>query len=265
MSELTITHNSGFFSCCSVKLSEIINFFNTQKREPNSIDSKFQFASYKINPYNPNEDLGNLLFEDPNIFSQILYKQEVDYHHNHQFTNYKKLNYRDIVPFIQKYFSPTKLVQNYIQKLETKYCIDYNNTVAVFYRGNDKCTETGIASYEVFADKCKQIQHINPQVTFLIQTDETEFKEYFIQRFSNSFFLQELPTLNKDPSKAIQFVIAHEQRPEFALRFLSSTIIVSKCKHLVTHTGNCGIWACLFRGHPENLYQYIQHPDPMWL
>lgn len=265
MGELVNTHNAGFFSCCSVKLHEIIGFFNGHRKEPCSINSKSIFLYYKTDPDDENEDIGRLLFTEPNNEISIIYTHDIDYEHNHQFKHYNTLKFKDINLFVQKYFTITELVHKYISKLENKYNINYDNTVGVFYRGNDKCLETGIASYDEFIDKCKEIQNSNKKIRFLIQTDETEFKETFLKTFSNSFYMEELPTIKKDPSKAIQFVIEPEKRPEFALSFLSSTIIVSKCKYLVTHTGNCGIWACLFRGNANNVYQYIEHPEPLWV
>ena len=44
---IKITHNSGFFSCCSVKLTKIIEFINSNKRLPDNVDSSEQFKLYK--------------------------------------------------------------------------------------------------------------------------------------------------------------------------------------------------------------------------
>lgn len=264
MSELTITHNSGFFSCCSVKLYDIINFFNNQKRLPHSIDSKFQFASYKINPYDPNEDLNKLLFKDvqPN---KIEFSELIDYHHNHQFTIYRDLDIKKITPFIKKYFSLSDEVIQYTNKLETKYNIDYDNTVSVFYRGNDKATETGIASYGEFLNKCQQIYETNNHIRFFIQTDELEFRNEFQQNFKNSFFFEEMPCINSNKQIALQHIISPDQRHKFAQRVLSTTNIVSQCSHIVTHSGNCGIWAVLLRGNVNNINQYLMHPNQGWV
>ena len=46
---LKINHNSGFFSCCSVKLREIVDFINSNKRIPDIVDSSEQFKWYKNN------------------------------------------------------------------------------------------------------------------------------------------------------------------------------------------------------------------------
>ena len=44
---LKIIHNSGFFSCCSIRLLKIVEFLNSQNKLPDSVDSAEQFAWYK--------------------------------------------------------------------------------------------------------------------------------------------------------------------------------------------------------------------------
>ena len=57
---LTITHNAGFFSCCTIRLIEIVNFFNNNKNLPTIVDSSRQFDFYKSKP----EDLSKFYFTE---------------------------------------------------------------------------------------------------------------------------------------------------------------------------------------------------------
>jgi hypothetical protein len=52
---LRISHkdDAGFFSCCSIKLEAIINYFNENKKLPSEIDGKHLFKLYK--PRNCND------------------------------------------------------------------------------------------------------------------------------------------------------------------------------------------------------------------
>jgi hypothetical protein len=260
MAELNIIHNAGFFSCCSVRLHHIINFFNTHRRLPVSIDSSCLFAAYKINANNHEEDISKLLFEDQ-PFQNIEFVRNVDYIESYQYKPYKKLDLNNINPFIEKYFNPTKEVLDYIEFLEQKYNIDYANIASVFYRGNDKVTETVIGSYSEYFNKCQEIYNKNNNIKFLIQTDELEFRDEFKNNFSNSFFLEEMPCIKSRKYSVVHKLINRKERPEFGKKILSATKIVSKCKHLVTHSGNCGIWAVLFRGNTENVHQLLLHPN----
>jgi hypothetical protein len=251
---LIVTHNAGLFSCCSVKLSEIINFFNTYKQLPSNIINDFLFDAYKPHSaYNINNDL----YENASKIV-IEYKNNIDFHHDHQFIPYNTLDFNQLIPFIEKYFTASKKVKDYTNKLELRYSIDYLNTAAVYYRGNDKCQETGIASYDVFFDKCKKIYEENNDIRFLVQTDELEFKDEFCKRFSNSFFINEIPMISKNKNMVIHKLVLPDHRPEFAIRILSMTQVIAKCKHLITHTGNCGLWAVLYRGNSNNVHQFLK-------
>ncbi len=44
---LKVSHNAGFFSCCSVRLREIINFYNNTHILP-IVDSYELFELYKL-------------------------------------------------------------------------------------------------------------------------------------------------------------------------------------------------------------------------
>jgi hypothetical protein len=98
----------------------------------------------------------------------------------------------------------------------------------------------------------------NPNLIFLIQTDETEFLESFQKRFPNSFFFSEIPTIKKS-NTSIHDVIQVDKRVDAASYFLAVTKILSKNSHLITHSGNCGLWSILFRGSSKNTYQYLNH------
>ena len=63
MSTLTITHNAGFFSCCSFKLYNLISFIHDNKKLPEKVDSSAQFIWYKYNTCK-NDDITFDYFED---------------------------------------------------------------------------------------------------------------------------------------------------------------------------------------------------------
>lgn len=254
MNKLTITHDHGFFSCCSVRLHEIINWFNTHCKLPDIVDSTQQFKWYKSIPADGRNDISCRFFKsNRNI---IPYNGSINYCENDQYSRYETLDFYGLTPFIKKYFDPSREVCENILNLENKYNINYDSTVAVFYRGNDKVIETVIAGYDIFFNKCQEILKQNPNVTFFVQTDEKEFLDKFMEIFPNSFHLEELPKINKDINMVMHKVVNIEDRPRFGINFLSATLMVSKCRYIVTHTGNCGIWSVLFRGNATNVYQY---------
>jgi hypothetical protein len=259
-SVLAIEHNAGFFSCCHIRLSEIIKYVSENRCLPDSVDSSNQFSNYKTSP---DQDLSRLYFED-NETDIIIPKGEIlsSLTADLQRVDYRSLDFANLQPFIRRYFSISGLIRGIIEMMESRYFIDYQETCAVFYRGNDKSTETVIASHEEFIIKARQIRSENHKIKFLVQTDETEFMEAFLKEFWYcSFFLEELPHMKKC-NNVMHNVVPANQRTHFGANFLAATQIVSKCHHLITHSGNCGLFAVLYRAHGENVHQYL---DGAWL
>jgi hypothetical protein len=86
-----IVHNCGFFSCCSVRLGGIVDYFNTYKSLPKSVDSSRQFLWYKTDQ---REDVTFRFFEHyDNVNIDIEYVKKVDYHDEHQNGFYKRFRF----------------------------------------------------------------------------------------------------------------------------------------------------------------------------
>jgi len=257
---LETSHNrtAGFFSNCSVRLEKIINFFNENNDLPQKVNSSKQFRNYKEDVSDLKEDLASWFFEQQNVQKNIT---KVQFYSFFQFAKYKDIDFKRITPFVEKYFSPSVAIKNIIRILEEKYLIDYENTCSVHYRGNDKCIETGISGYEEFFNKAKQILQQYPNIKFLIQTDELEFAAEFKQRFTNSFFFEELSMINHNTESSVHHSLPRDKRKEHASYFLAAIIIMSKTKHLITYSGNSGFWTVLYRGSAENVYQYLKNKN----
>ncbi len=251
MKILNITHNAGFFSCFSKRLEGIVWFFNTYKTVPDRIDSSEQFALFKANS---SDDLTSFYFS--NNDQNIKYVRGVHFHNDEQFLDYADLDFEGLKPFVEKYFSPNAHVREIVSKYEEKYAINPSATCAVFYRGNDKSTETIIAPYEAFIAQARKIQEQDPSVVFLVQTDETEFLEAFQIAFPGAVYFEEIPHMRKNIS-AMHDELPLEKRAEFGADFFAATLVLSKCKYLITHSGNGGLWSVLYRGHSENVYQWL--------
>ena len=90
MSILKSTHNAGFFSCCSIKLQDMVSFINLNKKIPDIIDSSQQFEWYKNkNDKDKDKDITYDYFEKyDNTESEITYP--INYDNGHQFLDYSK-------------------------------------------------------------------------------------------------------------------------------------------------------------------------------
>jgi hypothetical protein len=260
---LKVSHHylSGFFSCCSILLHNLVNYFNINKSLPLDVNSSDMFHFYK-NPDNINEDVTYDYFKkfnDKNNNFTFEYNSYVNYHHIHQYENYKNLDYRNLNNFIVKYFSPSQYIIDIINKIEEKYIKNiyyYDNICVLFYRGNDKVTETKLCEYSEFIIKAKEILSKNSNVVFLIQSDETEFIETMLKEFNNSFYFKdEIRHMTKRNSTTD--IVFNNLNKEYSKYYLAITIIMAKCKYIICTSGNCSIWIMLFRMHANNVIQYL--------
>lgn len=254
MDILKVTHNSGFFSCCCIRFLSIIDYYNKNKKLPDLVDSSKQFERYKTDK---NVDYTPLFYKT--LDTQISYDYDivaVREKRELQFSNYNLINFDRIMPVFRKYFALSDEIQNLVDSLKNNYNIDYDNTCAVLYRGNDKNRETKMGSYYTYIEKAKEIQNKNPGIKFLVQTDETEFLNDFLKNIPNSIFFKEMPTIKKS-ADSVHKILPVNERKNAAMNYLSAIVNVSKCKHLITHTGNCSLFAVLFRGNKNNVHQFF--------
>lgn len=246
------SHNHGFFSCCSVILHNIVDYINTNKKLPLS-DSSNSFSWYK----KEKRDITYDYFENPNINNDEI--NPIDYKESYQFTNYSNLDW-NVTSIVNKYFTPSIQIKEIINSMEAKYIIDCNNICVLFYRGNDKITETKLCEYNDYLIYANDILKINPNVIFLIQSDETEFIEFMTIRFPNSFYFKDEARHMKKCNSTVDHVM-YQTNDVFSKHYLTITIIMSKCKYIVCGSGNCSIWIMLYRGNNNNVCQYL---DGTW-
>ena len=141
------------------------------------------------------------------------------------------------------------------EEMENKYNLDYQNICVLFYRGNDKNTETLICDYDQYIDIAKNILNCNPSIQFLIQSDETEFIEKMISEFpSRSFYFSD-ETRHIHKCNNTVDIVMRDKNHIFSKYFLAITLIMSKCKYMICGSGNCSLWATFYRENNKNIVQ----------
>jgi hypothetical protein len=266
MSVICWEHNWGFFSCCSVKLEHIAEYINNNNLKfPDSVDSSLLFNWYK-EENKKEEDITYNYFEHYNNITDVIniknpiidkiYNYKI---HDYQYFIYSLLDFDNINPIVKKYFSPSENILKIIEDMENKYKIDYNNICVLFYRGNDKNRETLICDYNEYLVYANKILDINPNILFLIQSDETEFINFFSERFPNNsfYFNDEIRHMPKCDNTVD--IIMKDKNPVFSKYYLAITIIMSKCKYIICGSGNCSFWIILYRGNSNNVYQNLKN------
>lgn len=259
---IQIMHNYGFFSCCSVILDSIIDYFNNKQLVPNGINTKNVFGWYK-------KWRGNSLIDDDITFDffqkydsiniSIYYSKPVYFNEFTQYVDYKSIDYRQLTPFIRKYFSPNQEILEIVDDMETKYCLyDYSNICVLYYRGNDKATEIKLGSYDGYIERARELLEKNPKLLFLVQSDETEFIDLMKTTFPKKtiIFNDEIRHMNKTINTVDKIDVKNNYK--FAKYYFAITIIMSKCKHIICNTGNCSLWIFLYRCNADNIHQQIE-------
>jgi hypothetical protein len=257
MSVICTADGTGFFSCCSRRLDNIVEYINNNNLKfPDLVDSSFQFNWYKEDK---EEDITFNYFEHYDNINGINLKGLANISRWAQFSDYQLLDFDSIKPVITKYFSPSKNILNIIQDIEKKYNIDYNNICVLFYRGNDKNRETIICDYSEYLVYANKILEINPDILFLIQSDETEFINFISERFPNNsfYFNDEIRHIHRCDNTVD--IILKENNSVFSKYYLAITIIMSKCKYIICGSGNCSIWIILYRGNNNNVIQNLNN------
>jgi hypothetical protein len=254
---LAVNHTYGFFSFCSRLLEEIIIYFNKYKRLPEGIDTTSNLTWYKP-AYMAHEDIFHHYFTSK-LKVDIVYTHPVIFNNNDQYVDFKTLNFRDLLPFIDKYFSRSEQVLGYIYEIEYIYKLyDYENLCCIFYRGNDKNIEMDLGSYDEFIAQGKAVLQQNPNVHFLIQSDETQFLECMAREFPNHTILHSyIRHIPKCGSQVDKLDLGGNNTFQFSKYYVAITQIMSKCKTVICNSGNCALWIVFFRGHANGIQQYL--------
>ncbi len=256
---LTITHHGGFFSSCSVRLCRIIHYFLDKKELPNIVDtSKLYYL------YNTNESVDNTFdfFEHyDNINEQITYEKHIDIDlNNYQFTNIKEVDYKPILLFVKKYFTPSKRIIDKQNELISKYKINVNNCIGLYYRGTDKRVETQIDSFESYYNILCELLTRDNNLQILIQTDSGPFLDFMKSKnLNNVIIIDEIST-------SYQYIGIHNENSReknyTEIQTLFATfLIMSKCKYIICSSCNPIVWMMYYRGNSDNIYQNL---DTIW-
>jgi len=259
--KLVVTHNCGFFSCCTIRLKQIINFYNEHKKLP-IVDSSAQWGKYK----DKDGDVTQYFFKTHSKQNPRKSKPKkislVSCQTEDQFSNYDFINHDKIEFMILKYFSLSHPVKKIKRHLLKKYDINVKKTLAVMYRGNDKCTETQIPTHEEIIDKLVLMKRHYPKHKIVIQSDESELYNKILIKFPDIIIFKEMKTISHNIHTTVPDNVKKGEKTLQAQQFLAILSIISECDKIILNSGNVAMWVCLYRGHTKGILQYLQ-PIPI--
>jgi hypothetical protein len=251
METLSVCHDAGFFSCCTVKLCRITEFFNKNKRPPETVDSSCLWGKYKDHG---DHDLTSYFFMNPSEINQEV--KDVIYG-DRQFWEYKNSEFEKVAPYIIKYFSPSKKVLEYKDFLVSKYNIDPNKTISVFYRAHDKITETSVPSYGQMLDKINQVKSENKDHRIIVQSADSDFCNLILSKYPDSIVFEEIMKFDRSIMQELGNLVPTGKKKDQALIFLAIILLISKSNKIIINSGNIGLWIVLFRQSVAGVDQYL--------
>lgn len=230
----------GVTSCLSVRLDNVIAYRKKFAEFPEYIDSTKQFllyadedvqdvSMYLLAAYEPNNDL-----------------PEYNFNHDLQYEWYDTIGLPEITKIASNVCPLSSVV---LDKAEIMKEIMEDRT-AILYRGNDKGLEIRRTPYQAMEGLAKE----SGARKFIVQTDEEEFYWYIKDRFPNTICFDEIPRINKNPDSYV--MPAKGAKVKFVINFVAALKAISSATNLITNTGNTGLWAAIFRGKAENIYQW---------
>ena len=256
--QLEVLHNAGFFALCSATLWALTSLYPAEKYV------KVNWPGQDV--WRDKEQAGMNLFDmyfhpnaalDPHSLSSC---PAGDPH-----GIYKRLRFDKLNPYVQNYFALSDIVRTKKEELISKYKIDFDNTIALCYRGTSKWLEIAPVPPPYYIEEARRLLARNHKLRVLVQTDQLQVREIYLLRLGDrAFTIDEMPVT---PWMDSLHTISESQRGisnfEFGVRLLAVVSILSKCKFVITHTGSVGLWTCLFRGNARNTCQLrpIQPPD----
>lgn len=271
---LRSSHNCGFFSNCSVLLHHITQYYEANQRLPHKIDSSRGWELYRLSP-DPLHDTRLDFFKEATPSSLDLIPSFALYGWNFHHSVYSSLTYSSWIPFIKKYFSPTEEILDRVISLENTDKLDYENTCGLYYRGTSGSIERPSPTADAYVNEAKKIHSLNPDIKFIIQSDEEDFVVKMKESFPDNFIYFDenigrttrAPTSTKVTHDGSNAYYEGGDKPlyiaeagtqalhDFTKTLLAIVLVLSKCRYLICNSSNVSAWTVLYRGHSTNVIQ----------
>ncbi len=241
----------GFFGHCTITLWALTSI------HPSDRFVRVNWATQDIwrDSDQARENLFDLYFDqnakaDPH---QLSYLPPLDYH-----GVYSSLPFDRLSPYVQNYFLPSNAVRQRQEELVRKYNIDYEKTVALWYRGSDKFLELSTISPRYHILETQRLLVNDSDLRVLVQTDQEQVRDFCIEYLrERAFYFNELPFTS---SLVGVHHIPAESRGisnfQFGITLLAVANIIARCRYVVASTGQLGLWAFLYRGTAKNTVQF---------
>jgi hypothetical protein len=253
--------NCGFYSNQTQTFLSLLILQRDYNIIPDEID--YQFGFRRITPLESSRDIYVDFYRTDLTKSVDIGKQVVIPDENQkQFDLYDWDLYNQI---INRFFNTSDIVESRKKSLLRNYFesknIKLEKTISVLYRGTDKYTEVRLASPEDYLKVVNHLLEVTNATNVLIQTDDGKVSDFFKSELGDKVICFSEPKVSYNKESVLDNLEAKDNFngiKDHQLWFDAALRIVSECGYLVNHTGNCALWANLYRGNTKNVFQFDQ-------
>ena len=250
-STIVLTHDSGFFSNCSVLLKALA----ASPVHPVTIDAAKSFRHFT----NKGEDFNWYRFFRPappaidaEYGSWRLSRVASRLPHH---SVYRLLDYPTSNALVLNYFSPSEEIRQRAEEiLSTMLPVPLEKILVLCIRGTDKQTEVRQTSLHRYVRKAKTALSRRKDLAVWVQSDQEQIRDYLLEKLGSRAFSVDVLPVTGDSTVIHRTTLVHDKN-EFALNLLATTWLMSQASKVITYTGNVGYWIALFRGHSRGLIQ----------
>lgn len=239
-SALRITGGTGLTSCLSVRLDQVCKYRHANGHWPGAVDGSGQFDLYRSDRIT---DMDATLLAP--YFPPPFGHMDPVFDHGHQYAWYDELPIGALEEVASYVCHPSASVKDRTMSI----AIAMGGRTAVLYRGNDKAKEVAPVPYDMMIDAARQ----SGSDAFWVQTDEQEFLDAFRAAFPNTLAIDTLPRIQRNGDAYV--LPTPRKRPAFAIEFLAALFAIAHAPQVITTTGNTGLWAMIYRGYTDGVWQ----------
>lgn len=256
----------GFFSTFTLMLTSLMGVYFEHGKTPDVIGGNILNNLKSVEERNNGYDMYHHFFHIDKDYEIEIENLPPMYNANDHHKIYTEEELKYYYPFFRKYFNLNDNVQKKVDFLMKKYNIDLENTVAIVYRGTDKWTDLGgflSMNPALYLRLGSTLKEKNQNLRFLVQTEDEGVRRQFSQSYIKSFYFDET-SVSKSTYQPI-FLENIGNKFEWAEYYVASLWILSKCKILITYTGNSAFFMYLNRNTTKNMYQEITFTETDFL
>ncbi len=253
-------HDAGFFSNCSTTLESLVHL-QAWGIDPAAPDCNAVYLGYR--EHGEARDIHAEVFAHRPAIAlpgrDAIPEPFALFYAGHNHLHYRDRDFATLRPFLERFFMPGPRVRALQERLTAGAGFDPARSVAICWRGTDKHLEVQPADIGEYIALADRLLRDGKADRVLIQTDQSQARDAVAEHFGpRCVFFDELPVSAGDRALHHTDLSAEHglERVEFARRLVAAMDLVAQAKHVITHTGNVGLWIALFRRSAERLWQF---------